>query len=245
MAIIRQGNPKNIAIHHSAVNPPAQNLAELKVRATSHDNFHKTKSIQWNNTTLGEYGYKYIRYHYMIAQDGAILQVQDEKYALYHSGDGTKGAFNYYGIAIMFEGNYDIAQPTEAMMKSAVKLIRKFEKRYKVDPKVRGHKEISSSPTACPGGNLGTSKSGWIKQLITNVNDPNYSTEIIQPPVDECTSIKQELEALRIEYTALQTRLNMLLEQQVEWEKEREELLKIKELVKKLSTTLNEMDKVE
>lgn len=187
MAIIRNGNPRNIAIHHSAVNPPAMNLSELKARANSHNNYHKTKSIGWNNTTPGEYGYPYIRYHYMIAQDGSVLQVQHEKYVLYHSGDGSTGQFNYWGIAIMLEGNYETAQPTDAMMKSLVLLIRDIEKRYNIDPMVRGHKEISAT-TSCPGVNIGTSKSGWLKNVIINVNDKSYpqpvdwTTETIKLP---------------------------------------------------------------
>jgi len=187
MAIIRNGNPRNIAIHHSAVNPPAMNLSELKARANSHNNYHKTKSIGWNNTTPGEFGYPYIRYHYMIAQDGSVLQVQHEKYVLYHSGDGSTGQFNYWGIAIMLEGNYETAQPTDAMMKSLELLIRDIEKRYNIDPMVRGHKEISAT-TSCPGVNIGTSKSGWLKNVINNVNDKSYpqpidwTTEAIKLP---------------------------------------------------------------
>ena len=174
MAIVR-GNPKNITIHHSAVQPPATNLNELKARAASHNNYHKANSIAWNNTTPGEYGYNWIRYHYMIAQDGSVLQTQHEKYALYANGDGTSGtSFNITAVNIMFEGNYDIARPTEPMMLAAVQLIRQIEKRYNINPMVRGHKELSSQPTACPGSKLGTSKSGWIQQLIANVNDKNY-----------------------------------------------------------------------
>ena len=196
MAIIRNGNPKNIAIHHSAVNPPAMNITELKARATSHNNYHRTKSEGWNNTTPGELGYKWIRYHYMIAQDGSVLQVQDEKYVLYHSSDGATGQFNYWGIAIMLEGNYETAQPTDAMMKSLVLLIRDIEKRYNIDPMVRGHKEISAT-TSCPGVNIGTSKSGWLKNVINNVNDKSYpqpidwTTETIKlPQTTECELIR-------------------------------------------------------
>ena len=174
MAIAR-GNPKNITIHHSAVNPPATNLNELKARAASHNNYHKANSVAWNNTTPGEYGYNWIRYHYMIAQDGSVLQTQHEKYALYANGDGTGStSFNITAVNIMFEGNYDTAKPTEAMMLAAVQLIRQIEKRYNIDPKVRVHKELSSTGTACPGSNLGTSKSGWVQQLIANVNNKNY-----------------------------------------------------------------------
>jgi hypothetical protein len=231
VAIIRQGKPRNIAIHHSAVLSQTGDLTELKNRVASHNNYHKTKSEGWNNTTLGEFGYKWIRYHWAISRQGDILQLQDEKYVLYHSGDGSKGEFNYWGIAILFEGNFQEQQPTENMMKSAVKLIREIEKRYGIDPKVRGHKEVSSTATSCPGVNLGTSQSGWIKSLITNVNDKNYKTDPTPPPVtppQEPTTppeapnweemykeAQSEIEGLKIEIGASKGR-ESLLEDRVE-----------------------------
>ena len=186
MAITR-GNPRNVSIHHSAVSPPVTNLSGLKSRANAHNNFHKANSQRWRNTTPGEYGYRYIRYHYMIAQNGDVLQTQDEKYALYANGDGTGiNSFNKTAVNIMFEGNYQTAKPTEQMMLAAVKLIRSIEKKYNINPRVRGHKELSSTGTACPGNNLGDSKSGWIKQLIANVNNPNYpgkwTDEVVKLP---------------------------------------------------------------
>ncbi len=174
MAIVR-GNPQNVSIHHSAVRFGTGTMAELKQRAAAHDRHHAANSIAWNNVTSGEYGFKNIRYHYMISHDGSVLQVQHEKYALYANGDGTgANSFNRTAVNIMFEGNFSEQQPTEAMMLSAVNLIRGIQSRYKINPRVRGHKELSSTGTACPGSNLGTSKGGWVRQLINNINDPNY-----------------------------------------------------------------------
>jgi len=184
MGIIR-GNPKNVSIHHSAVAFSTGNLTELKARAASHNNHHKANSELWKNTTNGEYGYKWIRYHYMISNDGSLIQVQDTKYALYANGDGGQSvpnSFNMTAVNIMFEGNYETQKPTEAMMRTAVQLIRDIEKRFNIDPRVRAHKELSSTATACAGKNIGTSQSGWLKQLIANVNDKNYSTTPPPPP---------------------------------------------------------------
>lgn len=253
--IIRNGSPRNIAIHHSAVKSSAGNLAELKQRAASYDNYHKDKSIVWNNTTNGENGYKYIRYHYLVARDGSYLKTQNEKYVLYHSSDGATGEFNYWGIAICFDGNFEEEKPTEAMMRTAVKLIRDFEKRYGVDPKVRGHKEVadSSAPTACPGRNLGTSKSGWIKQLIDNVNNPNYSVEPPAPPAppappsDPTTVYKERISELEAEIQKLNEQLIMRQKTIEELEKKIEEQIvssakKIDELQGKYDTKVKDYD---
>lgn len=180
MAILKSGKPLRISIHHSAVRYNTGDLAELKQRASAHDRWHEPNTILWGLTTPGEHGFPYIRYHYMISAQGHLLQVQDDKYVLYANGDGTgPNSFNRTAINIVFEGNFSEQHPTDAMMRTAVKLIRDIEARYNIDPPVRGHKEISSSGTGCPGSHLGTSQSGWLKQLIANVNDSNFP-----PPED-------------------------------------------------------------
>lgn len=172
--IIRKGNPVNISVHHTVPGSTgAKNKTELIARARAHDNYHKTKSVEWNNDTPGEFGYRYIRYHYLIARDGSFIQTQDEKYVLYSSSDGKNGPFNYWGIAIALEGNYEIEKPTDAQRETLAQLVANFEKKYKVNVTVRGHKEVAakSAPTACPGKNIGTHDSGWLKGVIARANE--------------------------------------------------------------------------
>lgn len=171
-----------VCVHHS-VYKPAHNIEELKAQAKLFDGWHKSKSWANEIKTNGEFGYQHIEYHYLMALDGSILQVQDEKYVLYHAGDNFRGdlSFNLHGIAICLTGNYENDVPTEAQMKSLVLFIRDVEKRYGIDALVRGHKETSKDPTACPGKNIGTSKSGWLSQVIKNVNDKNYPPTVIPP----------------------------------------------------------------
>ena len=208
--IIRSGKPRNIAIHHSAVKTVVGDMAELKARVASHNIYHKTKSEGWNNTTPGEYGYKWIRYHWAISKNGDVIQLQDEKYVLYHSSDGVTGEFNYWGIAILFEGNFSEEKPTEAMMRAAVELIRNIQTRYNIDPKVRGHREIVAN-TGCPGSNLGTSQSGWLKTLITNVNNPKYPPVIVVPPAPpEPTDCELEVKRLEDEINKMSENIGAL-----------------------------------
>jgi len=182
MAILRKNGVIGVCVHHS-VYKPAHNIEELKAQAKLFDGWHKSKSWANEIKTNGEFGYQYIEYHYLMALDGSILQVQDEKYVLYHAGDNFRGdlSFNLHGIAICLTGNYENDVPTEAQMKSLVLFIRDVEKRYGIDALVRGHKETSKDPTACPGKNIGTSKSGWLSQVIKNVNDKNYPPTVIPP----------------------------------------------------------------
>lgn len=206
MAILKTGQTIGVAVHHS-VYKPANNLDELKAQAKLFDGWHKSKSWAETIKTGGEYGYQYVEYHYLMATDGSILQVQDEKYVLYHAGDNFRGvdSFNLHGIAICLTGNYETDVPTEAQMKALVLFIRDVQKRYKIDARVRGHKETSQSATACPGKNLGTSKSGWLKQVITNVNDKNYPPVVVVPPVE--TECEKQLAILKKEKEDLKTEL--------------------------------------
>lgn len=184
MAILRKGNPDRVCIHHSAVSPGANNITELKARAKVYDIAHSKKT--WANTikTNGEYGYKFIEYHYMVAKDGTLLQTQADKYVLYHAGDIGRGkdSFNLHGVAVLIDGDYMTEKPTQAQTDTVVKFIKDFQKRYKIDAVVRGHKETSQTPTVCPGTNLGASKSGWIKNVINLVNAPEKP--VVTPPVE-------------------------------------------------------------
>jgi len=186
MAILRKvGNTLGVAVHHS-VYTPANNLAELKTQAVLFDGWHKSKS--WAEDTKTPSAYPYISYHYLMATNGEMLNVTDEKYVKYHSRDNFRGdlSFNLNGIAVCLTGNYENDMPTEEQMKALVLFIRDVQNRYKIDARVRGHKETSQTATACPGKNIGTSQSGWLKQVIANVNDSNYP-----PPEDWRTEAKK------------------------------------------------------
>ena len=197
MAILKSGQTIGVAVHHS-VYTPAKNLSDLKVQAKLFNDWHKSKS--WAETTKTPSTYPYISYHYLMATDGSMLKVTQEQYVKYHAGDNFRGAdsFNLHGIAVCLTGNYENDKPTEAQMKALVLFIRDVERRYKIDARVRGHKETSETATACPGKNIGTSKSGWLKSVITNVNNKDYPpTPPVTPPVDpEITKLKAQITVL-------------------------------------------------
>lgn len=206
MAILKKGQEIGVCVHHS-VYPQAKNLAELKVQAKLFDGWHSSKS--WAEDTKTSSAYPYISYHYLMATDGSMLNVTDEKYVKYHAGDNFRGdlSFNLHGIAVCLTGNYETDKPTDAQMKALVLFIRDIEKKYAIDAMVRGHKETSATATACPGKNLGTSTSGWLKQVIANVNDKNYPP-IVKPPrppePPEQTECEKEVDRLKTQIGALE-----------------------------------------
>jgi len=214
MAILKKGQEIGVCVHHS-VYTPAKNKTELKAQAKLFNTWHSSKSWAEDIKTKGEFGYPYIEYHYLMATNGSLLQVQDEKYVLYHAGDAFRGidSFNLHGVAVCLTGNYQNDKPTSAQMLSLVKLIRDVQNRYKIDARVRGHKETSKSPTACPGTNIGTSKSGWLKQAIVNTNNSKYPP--VTPPAPpappeapEVTKLKKDIVSLKKEIGTLKEALD-------------------------------------
>lgn len=207
MAILKSGQEIGVCVHHS-VYTPAKNISELRNQASLFNSWHKSKS--WAEDTKTPSAYPYISYHYLMATNGEMLKVTDEKYVKYHAGDNfRKGlSFNLHGIAVCLTGNYENDKPTDAQMKALVEFIRDVQRRYKIDAMVRGHKETSANPTACPGKNIGTSKSGWLKQVIANVNDKNYPP-VVKPPEPPVppgqTECEKQVESLRKEIQVLES----------------------------------------
>ncbi len=156
----RELNEINFAtIHHSATYPGATTEAQGKMRAQSYDNYHSSKSYALE--TKGEYGYKWISYHYMVTRDGSVIPLQHAKYVRNHATDNYLGSksHNRWGLAVLLDGNFDVEKPTDAQLESASQLIAKFNHTHRKNVEIKGHKEqaISSAPTNCPGKYMGIS----------------------------------------------------------------------------------------
>ena len=210
MARIREGNPNRICLHHSATTGVPADLTALKKRLASYEVYHSQKTWAQTIKTPGEYGYNYIEYHIAIAGNGHEIRLQDDKYVLYHAGDNANGAssFNLHGIAVLIDGNYMTDKPNDKQLEAFARIIARFEKQYKVDVLVRGHKEVSISPTSCPGTNLGDSKQGFLRQAIDRANiiiKNNLPTNPIQEDIviPEPTECEKQVEALKLEIKGL------------------------------------------
>ena len=177
---------KYITIHHTVTTPTATK-ADLPALARSIETYHKTKSYAETYKTGGEFGYYYIQYHYLFAQDGSYIQVQDTKYQRVHATDTARGesSHNLHGIALATVGNMSTTAPSAALKEGQAQLCAALEKKYGVSFAIRGHKETAVYVkdgvvyypektgvyyTSCPGNYMGTSKSGAIKEIIDRTN---------------------------------------------------------------------------
>lgn len=206
MSVIRQGNPNRICVHHSAVAPGADNLNDLRQRLASYEITHSKKSWAQETKTGGEHGYYYVAYHIAVAKDGHEMRVQDDKYVLYHAGDNARGkdSFNLHGIGVLLDGNYETEIPTPHQKEALARIIARFERQYKVNVLVRGHKQTSLTGTACPGVNIGTHDKGFLKEAIARANeilkngetDEPLNTPATPPPNPEVEELRKKVEEL-------------------------------------------------
>lgn len=162
---------KFATIHHSA-EMGVNNATEAKRRASIYNSYHASKSYALE--TGGEYGFKYISYHYLIARNGYVLKTQHLKYVRYHATDNFRGAgsHNLWGIAVLLDGNFEKETPTSAQLEAAARVIANFNKANNIKLEIKGHKEQSMTGTLCPGKNMGlsTSSNSNLRRIIRRVN---------------------------------------------------------------------------
>ncbi|MDB5056606.1 MAG: N-acetylmuramoyl-L-alanine amidase family 2, partial [Chloroflexi bacterium] len=136
--------PFHIVIHHTA-SPPGPNGSAADVQNVW--SFH-TKDRAWGD----------IGYNYLIDPMGRV-------YSGRAGGPEVAGAhtknFNFGSIGISLIGNYDVARPSPAMLRSLTKLVTELSNHYGIDPlstssqngvafsNIAGHRDLNS--TSCPG----------------------------------------------------------------------------------------------
>ena len=129
-----------IVLHHSGI--------VIQERSKSPDRYKKiVEAIRQHHKQLG---WDDIGYHYIIDPDGVIHIGR----SLNTCGAHTKG-FNANSIGICLLGNFEVEEPTEKQLAQLNNLLRKLQDSWIPNVlSVRGHSEISLSPTLCPGKNL-------------------------------------------------------------------------------------------
>lgn len=129
-----------VVIHHSAsMRPNAYNSLKL---------YKKFAQLHINK------GFGHISYHYIIDNIGDVYQCLPENEVAYHCGNLT---INRKSLAIMFDGNMEVQQPTPQQIKAYKELMiwlttKRPDLPLILKRSVKGHKQIKS--TACPGRNL-------------------------------------------------------------------------------------------
>lgn len=122
-------------LHHTAVELGDNALAPGRLRG--HQRFHQQQ------------GWADIAYHYGVDLRGNLYELRTPEWA----GD----TFTEYDPAghflVVCEGNYDLEQPTDAMLQGTVEILAHAVRAFGADPwGLTGHRDLAA--TTCPGDNL-------------------------------------------------------------------------------------------
>ena len=122
-------------LHHTAVELGDNALAPQRLRG--HQRFHQQQ------------GWADIAYHYGVDLRGNLYELRTPEWA----GD-TFTEYDPSGhFLVVCEGNYDLEQPTDAMLQGTVEILAHAVRAYGADPwGLTGHRDLAA--TTCPGDNL-------------------------------------------------------------------------------------------
>jgi hypothetical protein len=95
-----------------------------------------------------------IGYHFLIGQDGKVYQGRVEtKVGAHAANDNTNN------VGISFVGTYETTVPTTAVMDAGAKIIKALSTTYGIAlnrTKIKGHRQVGTTETTCPGEALYT-----------------------------------------------------------------------------------------
>lgn len=155
----------SVCIHHSATSP----FVSLEAIAR----YHLSK------------GHPGIQYHYVIAFDGKVFQVNEDNRNVYHS--------HYWdtGIGVCMLGNFSEALPTKEQLQAAQWLYFELRKKHGAIPLV-GHNTPRNGKVAntqCPGTTFGRWKWELVSEPIDNGAYLLEKAKAHQVPYNEDTAL--------------------------------------------------------
>jgi len=109
----------------------------------------------------GGKGLPRLQYHFWIDRNGTIRYCTDLKYGFWHDHGGYPNSH----ISVVFAGRCDVTRPPQVQMDAAVELVQYLKDEYSLSV-VRGHNEVSSGLTICPGWKK------WKDDFLNLLNSP-------------------------------------------------------------------------
>lgn len=140
-------SPNRLTIHHT-VTPNGDSMS-MPARVRQIQNYH-----------INNNGWCDIGYHFLIGQDGKVYQGRVENIVGAHAG----GA-NTNNVGISFIGTFTSRAPSDAMLNAGARIMKSMSRTYNIAlnrDKVKGHRQVGSTSTACPGDALYTRLSNLI-----------------------------------------------------------------------------------
>lgn len=132
-------SPDRLTIHHTVT--PNNDSMSMPARMRQIQSFH-----------INSRGWCDVGYHFLIGQDGKIYQGRVENILGAHAG----GA-NTNNVGISFIGTFTSATPSTAMMDAAARMMKSMSRTYGISlnrDRVKGHRQVGTTGTSCPGDAL-------------------------------------------------------------------------------------------
>ena len=94
----------------------------------------------------------YLGYNYFIDYNGKVFQARDDREESAHTIGPVPNYYNRNSIGIALRGDTNKEKQTEWQERALKELIDKKKLVYSIpNNRVKGHRELSLSPTDCPG----------------------------------------------------------------------------------------------
>jgi hypothetical protein len=134
-------SPNRMTVHHT--DTPNNDSITMAARVRQIQSYH-----------IDTRGWCDIGYHFLIGQDGKVYQGRVEtKVGAHAANDNTNN------VGISFVGTYETTVPTTAVMDAGAKIIKALSTTYGIAlnrTKIKGHRQVGTTETTCPGEALYT-----------------------------------------------------------------------------------------
>ncbi len=154
-------SPNMLTIHHTYT--PNNDSLSMAGRVRQIQSYH-----------IDVRGWCDIGYHFLVGQDGQVYQGRYENKTGAHAGGANR---NNVGISLI--GNFSDVAPSDSMQTATARTIDAMATEYGISrtrARIKGHREVGSTATACPGGHAFQILDHLIA-LSSNLDSPPVTTE--------------------------------------------------------------------
>lgn len=127
---------RGVALHWPAMSKPVRGVEQVKSALRSWQSYH-----------MDDHGWSDIAYQEAIDQDGNVYALRGLRAT--PAANGNQALNTLYGALLLVLAPGE--QPTEAMVKSVRRRVRRHRQMFPNSRQIVGHGDIRPDPTACPG----------------------------------------------------------------------------------------------
>lgn len=131
--------PNRITVHHTVT--PNNDSMSMPARMRQIQSYHQNSR-----------GWCDIGYHFLVGQDGKVYQGRPERRIGAHAANA-----NSNNAGVSFIGTFTSVAPSSAMMNAGARILKGLSSGYGIAlnrTKVKGHRQVGTTATSCPGNAL-------------------------------------------------------------------------------------------